>query len=280
MKREKEKTSRAAARRGPALLAALALLLTAAGWSSAPAAESAPAADGAQVTVQEAAPAPTQEPTPEPTPDPTPEPTPDMSPLGAEFFNDAVFLGDSTSKKLEVYTYRCDDLGEPLFITQSSYSVRNAVNSKGVIYFGGKNIPLGRAIADTGAKRLFILLGINDLGVVGVDRSMENWALFLPLLREDNPDIDIYIQSCPPMFGSSQTPTLNNGMIDEYNARLRDFAAENGCCFVDIAPVFKDENGDLIAALTEDYYVHFNADGCTLWAEALRDPANYSDLRR
>ena len=69
-------------------------------------------------------------------------------------------------------------------------------------------------------------------------------------------------------------------MIDEYNARLRDFAAENGCCFVDIAPVFKDENGDLIAALTEDYYVHFNADGCTLWAEALRDPANYSDLRR
>lgn len=243
-----------------------------------------PTAAPAPEIAPEATAAPTSEPTPEPSPEPTamptPEPTPDMSPLGAEFFNDAVFLGDSTSHKLEVYTYGHDDIGEPDFITQSSYSVRNAVYNKGKIYFGGKTVPLGDLIEKTGATRMFILLGMNDLGILGVDRTMENWEIFYGMLREMNPTIDIYIQSLTPMYGAAQSPTLNNAMIDEYNERLRAFAEEKGCCFVEIAQVFKDEDGNLLDALTEDRYVHFNTEGCVLWAEALRDPANYSMLKR
>ena len=270
-----------------ALAAALVLLALSRREKSAEAAmpaptqsESASAPTATPAPTPELAPEPTAEPTPEPTPDPTPEPTPDMSPLGAEFFNDAVFLGDSTSHKLEVYTYGHDDIGEPDFITQSSYSVRNAVYNKGKIYFSGKTVPLGDLIEKTGATRLFILLGMNDLGILGVDRTMENWEIFYDMLREMNPTIDIYIQSLTPMYGAAQSPTLNNAMIDEYNERLRAFAEEKGCCFVEIAQVFKDEDGNLIDALTEDHYVHFNTEGCVLWAQALRDPANYSMLKR
>ena len=41
-----------------------------------------------------------------------------------------------------------------------------------------------------------------------------------------------------------------------------------------------DPNADADNALREelssDYYVHLNNDGAALWAELLRDPANYS----
>lgn len=189
-------------------------------------------------------------------------------------------MGDSITNLLQVYTYSHDELGEPLFLTQASYSVRNMVNYNAPLPYGGKQKQLPDALADSGVSRVFIMLGINDIGVVGVDRSIENWDVFIDRIREKCPDIDIYIQSCTPMYGSSQGKELNNGLIDEYNERLRALAEEKGCCFVEVGKYFKDENGDLIPTLTKDYYVHFTMDGCDLWVAALLDPANYSDLKR
>ena len=225
-------------------------------------------------------PEPTPEPAAEPTPEPAPEPTPDMSPLPPEFFDDAVFVGDSITNELKVYTYTHDELGAPQFITQDSCSVRNLAEYGTLISYKGKKTSLPDAIADCGAKRVFIMLGINDIGVISIDRAMEDWGKFVGMIREKSPDIEIYIQSCTPMYGTSQNGKMTNARIDEYNARLKDFAAENGCCYVEIGAYFKDENGNLISSLTQDYYVHFKQTGCKIWAEALIDPANYTDLKR
>ena len=71
-------------------------------------------------------PEPTSEPTPAPTLEPTPEPTPDMSPLPPEFFDDAVFIGDSVSGTLQYYAFNSGEMGDALILAKTSYSVRAA----------------------------------------------------------------------------------------------------------------------------------------------------------
>ena len=241
----------------------------------APAAESLPAAEPAAASTPEPAAAPTPQPTSEPTPEPTPEPSPDMSLLPSDWFNDAVFLGDSVSMTLDAYNDTSGDLGEPLFLCTRSFSVRNAINTYMTVWFRGQEWDALNVIPQTGGKKLFIMLGINDIGG-GLDQSMADWEVLLGGIRARDHRITIFVQSLLPMFKDSESPLLNNKIIDEYNQRLKALCVRTGCIYVDVAGYFKDEDGSMRQELTGDYYVHPNNDGAALWAALLRDPANYS----
>ena len=65
-------------------------------------------------------------------------------------------------------------------------------------------------------------------------------------------------------------------MVDDYNARLKDFAAENDCTFVEIGEHFKDARGQLPFEHCRDGFAHLRIDSASVWVEQLKDPANYS----
>ena len=253
------------------LLAALTLLTGCGQRADAP--ESPPTPEATAVPT----PMPTPEPTPEPTatPEPTPEPTPDMSLLPVEWFSDAVFLGDSVSKTLEGYNDYFGDLGEPTFLCEYSFSVHSAINTYMTVWFRGEEWDALDVIRETGGKKLFIMLGINDIGV-SLDRTMADWEVLLGGIRARDHEITFFIQSLLPMYAGTQVPELNNELIDEYNERLRALCERTGSVYVDLAPHFKNADNALREEFSSDYYVHLNNDGAKLWAALLRDPANYS----
>ena len=227
--------------------------------------------------------APTSEPTPSPTPKPTapptptPEPTPDMSELPMEWFDDAVFLGDSITSTLEDYCDVHETLGDATFLCETSFSVRNAVMENIEIWYHGMTYRADQVIPLTGAKKIFIMLGTNDVAMdPKMDVTMGRWKALVNMIRATTPDAVFFIQSCLPMFKDSEGYRLNNELIDTYNQRLREMCREAGCVYVDIAAPFKDEDNSLSKEYTFDYYVHLNSDGAELWVDLLRDPANYS----
>lgn len=189
------------------------------------------------------------------------------------FFDDAAFVGDSVSLKLQRYQAATGVLGKATFLTAGSYSVYHAVNDSMFISYRGQQMSPEDALAASGAKKVFILLGMNDIGRsdVGIDKTITNWAVFVQRIREKNPDITIYIQSGTPIHAAKDSGLLSNANMDKYNEKLKAFAAQNGCQFIDIASAMKDANGDLKDAYCSDQYVHLSDAGCVAWISVLRN---------
>lgn len=212
-------------------------------------------------------PKPTQ---PKPTePKPTEKPVVDNGQV-MHFFDDAAFIGDSVSLKLQRYQASTGVFGSATFLTAGSYSVNHAVNDTMFLSYRGQQMKPEDALAACGAKKVFILLGMNDIGLVGVDGSIENWGKFITRLRAKNPDIAIYIQSGTPIYIGGERGSLNNTNMNRYNEKLKSFAVQNNCYFIDIATTMKDANGGLKAAYCSDQYVHLTDEACVAWVSVLR----------
>ena len=228
----------------------------------------------------EPAPEPSAEPTPEPTAEPSaeppPEPTPDMSPLTSDYFDDAVFIGDSVTGTLQYYAFKTGELGDALILAKTSYSVRAAVDNVVMLSYRGRDARIERILSHWGAGKVFLMLGMNDLTVIGVDKTMEYWEQLLAAIREECPEVRVFIQSCTPVYDNGKLGELTNELVDEYNARLREFAADNDCTYVEIGAHFKNEEGSLAKEYCRDEYVHLSPMCGEIWANLLKDPANYS----
>ena len=139
-----------------------------------------------------------------------------------------------------------------------------------LLSYQGNDMSPQDALAACGADRVFILLGMNDIGLWGVDNTIEKWATLIANIREKNPGIEIYIQSGTPIYPAGERGKLNNENMDAYNVKLQAFAAENDCYFVYISNALKDEaTGGLAKKYCSDEYVHFTDAACELWARIL-----------
>ena len=193
------------------------------------------------------------------------------------FFDDAAFIGDSVTLKLRNYHMKTGALGKTTFLCIGSYGVNNAVTNQLYLSYQGKDMTPQDALAACGAKKVFILLGMNDIALFGensIDIAMDNWAKLLKNIREKNPDIQIFIQSGTPIYTDGQKGGLNNERMDKYNVALKKFAAENDCDYIDIATPMKDSTNGLKTEYCSDAYVHFTDAACKLWIEILKNYVN------
>lgn len=195
---------------------------------------------------------------------------PEVSGDPTDFFSDAAFIGDSISYSLFVYQNKTGELGNPLFLVRGKLGLQNTLNKVLKVYYQGKEMTPWEALAASGAKKVFIMLGTNDIGYYGIDETMERWVTFLGNIRELCPDIEVYIQSLTPMWTESEQKLLNNANIDIYNQRLEAFAKENDCHFVNIAPYFKDSTNGMAVTYSGDRYVHMCEEGVSAWVTVLK----------
>ena len=212
----------------------------------------------------------TTEPTTEATTEPTEEVTVKQQTL-QEFLDGAAFIGDSVTLKLRNYDTEKKVMGNVVFLCQGSYSVAHAVNNTMYLSYQGEDVTPQAALNKCGAKKVFILLGMNDIALHGIDQTMDNWAKLIANIRQENPQIEIYIQSGTPIYYGGEVGSLTNENMDKYNVRLQSFAEENNCTYVDIATRMKDTNNGLAKAYCSDEFVHMTDAGCSLWLEMLKE---------
>lgn len=220
-------------------------------------------------------------------PDPTDPPvTGDRDPVlsaptqqvvDGSFFDDAVFIGDSVSLALSYYANDYKVLGKAKFLVQGSYGVTNAVFDKMLMPYRGQDMKIEDAVAATGAKKVFIMLGMNDIAIYKDEDIMNYWGQLLSRIRSTCPDVQIYIQSMTPIWTGGEVGALNNKNVDKYNARLETFAAENDCKFIDIASYMKDSTGGLATAFCSDNYVHLTYAATECWVKVLKAYTGYDD---
>ena len=197
----------------------------------------------------------------------------------SSYFDDVVFVGDSVSLKLSYYEAAMDVLGDAQFLTSGSLGSGNAlweVSDESVhpVYNGQKTL-IEESVASMNAGKIYIMLGMNDLGLYGIDGAITNLKTLVNRIQQNAPQAKIYIQSMTPTTSTStllSSSAYQPENIRAYNQKLLSTCIEQGWYYVDVASVMYDSNGYLIRDYCSDpdgMGIHFTNTGCAAWVEYL-----------
>ena len=201
------------------------------------------------------------------------------------YFDDAVFIGDSISQRYVQYMRQ----SEPAFMGKAKFLVAGSLGSGNALWpvsgesvhpsYQGTKMRLEDAVKKTGAKKVYIMLGINDVTLYGVEGSVENMRTLIELILKKSPDVEIYIQSATPRIAAMKSRPTNKTLF-EYDLKLYEMCMEQGWNFVDVASVMRDEKGCLPDAYCSDaptMGMHFTNEACQVWVDYLLTHTGYVD---
>ena len=202
--------------------------------------------------------------------------------VGSAFFKDSVFIGDSVTLSFKNYVtkqrnnnFEC--LSNAEFLCSGSMSYYNATlepGQKDAIHpnYKGETVLVEDGVKLIGAKRAFIMLGMNDFCLFPFDEDIENAETLINRIIDKNPDIEIYVQSVTPIIASKEHGKFTNENVDEFNKYLFEMCEENGWTYIDINQNLKDENN----CLNDDYCsdpdsqgIHLKQEACEIWVNYL-----------
>ena len=198
------------------------------------------------------------------------------------FFDHAVFLGDSRTEGLQLYS----GLTHGDFFWKRGMTVFRVDSEEWTFEIDGEKLTMVEALGKKQYDSVYIMIGVNELGypVSSYERSL---GIFLDKVMAAQPDAVIYLQTLPPVNDRAARDNdlgsyINNDNISAFNEAIIRTAAEKRVVLLNTAEVYRDGNGQLPADMTSDG-CHFKPGEYGLWADYLRchimDPARYHHCR-
>ena len=178
------------------------------------------------------------------------------------YFNDAIFIGDSRTLGISDYA----GLDEADFYCDSGMTVLKLFDAGGVTYQKtGKKEDLNQVLQQKQYGKVYIMLGMNDLGYGTTDMYLERYRKTVDKIREWQPDAIIYIMANLHVSREKNKPEteFNNININDKNAASALLANGTDIFYLDANPLFTDSEGFLNSELTFDgvhlYAKHYDA---------------------
>lgn len=217
---------------------------------------------------------------PEPKPEPEPESKPELESSASskvntgkikpnftnapdDYFEDALFIGDSRTNGLQIYSPL---KGADYFCTtgMSTYNVYDStcyIDGIGECYF--KTL-----MANKQYGKIYIMLGINE---VSFERSstIQRYYDFVKAIKMWQPNAIIFIEANMHVDKnrSSTDPNCNNKQINAINSEYAKLADGKTIFYLDVNPIFDDDGGNLRSEYTFD--------GTHIFAEYYKDWTNW-----
>lgn len=198
------------------------------------------------------------------------------------WFSDAVFCGDSITISWKTYNRQKLEndpnfFGQTHFLCEGSYGVIHAFDpiSDSSLHpmYAGEQHYLWDSIAMMGANKVFLLFGLNDIAIVGVDGTAERFDQLTDRIKELSPNASIFVISTMYMYKGSEKTKLNNRNLYLLNQRLVQMCNRKGYEFINIASHLIDEEGFVPDVYSSDHYVHQSDAAYDVWADVLRSVA-------
>lgn len=217
-------------------------------------------------TLPSASPTPEATPTPTPTPESTPtpvvaldftQPVPESEEVEMEYFEDALFIGDSRTDGLRLYS----GIQGADFYCYKGLTIFE-VDERKIVELNGNSYSVVEAL-EKGPQyaKIYISLGVNELGYYNDNAYHQAFSEFLDTVKALQPNAIIYLENLVPVNPQKcaeykQPSYVNNDRVAAYNAIYPQLATEHQVALLDVASALSDENGILPADATADG-VHF-----------------------
>lgn len=183
-----------------------------------------------------------------------------------EFFADAAFFGNSLVDGLR----RHGGMSHGHFFAATSASVVNVDITQNCALKSGAKATLLAALTEEQYARIYILLGINEIGF-NKDYFIELYGAMLDKIMEREPDADIYIMSLSPITQerSGYQDVFNMERVAIYNEALYALAQEKQCCYLDLCQALAGEDGYLPQEDSTDG-IHLKPEKYLDWVDYLK----------
>ncbi|MCM1387623.1 MAG: GDSL-type esterase/lipase family protein [Bacillus sp. (in: Bacteria)] len=200
--------------------------------------------------------------------------------VGDEYFDDAAFLGDSRTMGISDYSGLNAD-----FYCENGMTIYKLLDEKGVTYQKtGEKVNLNQVMQQKQYGKIYIMLGMNELGYRDTNYFLERYREVLSQIRQWQPQAIIFLMAnlhVSQEKNNIQTE-FNNININSKNVAAATLADGINVFYLDSNPLFTDENGLLKDDITFDG-VHLYANNYLEWKTFLaqhgiiRDERNEAD---
>ena len=174
-------------------------------------------------------------------------------PVTEDYFNDALFIGDSRTVGLDEYGGFQE---ETTFFAATSLTIYQLFDSpkEFASLADGTKATLEEALQERQFGKIYLMLGINELGRGTTESFFTVYADAVNRIRQLQPNAIIFVQGIMRVSGqkSETDPVFNNVNINERNQALAAMADNQTIFYLEVNDVLCDENGDLIADYTYD----------------------------
>ena len=198
------------------------------------------------------------------------QPAPEGEAVDNSYFADAAFVGDSRTDGFMLYS----GVGCGKNLTSNGLSIFKLAEKK-VMTIGGEQYTLLEALALEEYGKVYLSLGVNELGLKNDNGFYESYCEAIDAIRLVQPGAVIYIQGLIPLNegqieeANGNKYNLTNDHLRVYNDLMRRAAEEKQVVFLDLYAEFVDENGALPEDVSRDG-VHLYKEACQRWLEYLK----------
>ncbi len=166
-------------------------------------------------------------------------PVPESERADDSYFDNAWILADSTLLDIKFNTTIKNVIGS------SQINAVNINETKLDSVYG--NITAYQNLQIINPETLYIMLG-SDIGTSSVDDMINSYSNFIADIKSSLPDTKIYIMQIPPVYTDSET--LTNETVNDYNSRLIKLADSYSVYCIDTNTILKNNTG----TLSDEYY--------------------------
>lgn len=191
---------------------------------------------------------------------------PDSNAVEDDYFDNAVFIGDSRTEGLLLNT----GLSNAISYTQKGLMVDTVFTSP-VVNKNGSKLPVMEALETTDFSKVYIMFGVNETGWPYNDVFIEDYSKIIDKIKTINPSAIIYVQEILPVSNtvSSTHSYIRNEKINEFNSLLREMAEEKQVYYIETASAVSSADGSLPEEAAVDG-IHLKKDYCEKWLDYLK----------
>lgn len=197
--------------------------------------------------------------------DPCVVPAQDAS-VDDSYFADAVFIGDSRMEGFHIQS----GITQGTFLTGVGMDSSNIFDNAYVATANG-NITVFQALYNNSFKKMYLMLGTNELGYPDFEEFRANYTLCLRELRKMMPNALFYVCAVP-YVEEAKVETgeyVNNTNINTVNQIIFEICQTQHYYFLNPNEVLSDGNGSLAPDATSDG-IHMYPEYCAKWLDYLK----------
>lgn len=164
------------------------------------------------------------------------------------YFDDALFIGDSRTVGLKEY----GGIGEATYFATEGMSVYNIQKEKVAIKSLG-TVSLDTLLTKKKFSKVYLMLGINELGY-DHSRTAKKYGELIEQIKKAQPSAIVFVEANMHVSQSrsSSDNIFNNKNINKYNKAIKKFTDNETVFYLNVNPLFDDENGNLDKKYTSD----------------------------
>lgn len=172
-----------------------------------------------------------------------------------DYIRSCVFVGDSTCLAFQFYGF----ISPERCYAQAGAAARNIYDW--VFMQRKEEKDILTALADSGCKSFYFLMGLNDVNMTSAEDYYRNYRSFLEAVLEICPYADINLLSVTPV--TEDCEFCFNSSLNSLNEKLTQIAKESGgkIKYIDIASFFKDGKGNMKPAYATKDGIHMREGG-------------------